>query len=152
MKKLLLVLLAALLIVPATAETIDLYSMSYEELQMLQTRVYIALWSSEEMREVTVPAGTYEIGVDIPEGRWEIYPCKGRSVLICYGNAINSSATGIAKESTERVSEAIISPSHRSYEEGMATFWAITLTDGWYIDFSEDVIIRKPIERQFVFD
>lgn len=53
-----------------TAFQIHFESLSYDELVQLKDQINHAMWNSQEWQEVTVPAGVWEIGKDIPEGHW----------------------------------------------------------------------------------
>ena len=70
MKRFLCVLLVFLMITPVLAEGIDLASLSFEELRILQTRISQEMTTRPEWKEVPVPPGLYQIGVDIPAGDW----------------------------------------------------------------------------------
>ena len=77
MRKLLIALLIlALIPVAALAapQTIDLETMSYDELLALSQSVEQAMEKLPEWKGVTVPPGTYTIGVDIPVGKYTIVP------------------------------------------------------------------------------
>lgn len=50
----------------------QLSKLSFSELLRLRDAIDAALWQSPDWQEVTVPAGTYQIGKDIPAGRWSI--------------------------------------------------------------------------------
>lgn len=77
MKKLAtLILILALILVPAARAEIDLSGMSFDELVDLQRQVTAAIMQTDEWQEVEVPAGYYEVGVDIPAGRWTIAPAN----------------------------------------------------------------------------
>lgn len=54
------------------AEAIDLSGMSFAELQELQAKVMQQLWTNEEWIEVEVPVGVYEVGDEIPAGKWMV--------------------------------------------------------------------------------
>lgn len=56
----------------ASAETIDLSGLSYDELVALRQRIDLAIMQSDEWREVTVPVGTYTVGTDIPAGDYTV--------------------------------------------------------------------------------
>ena len=98
MKRFLVLLLVALLILPATlAEDIDLKKLSFDELRILQTRVSKEIVKRPEWKEVTVPAGLYQVGVDIPAGEWCL-KCGKTSygyVNISYGEGTNESGTKV---------------------------------------------------------
>ncbi len=73
MKKFLCLLLIALMITPgAIAETFDLSSLSFDQLRKLQQIVNQEIVSRPEWKEATVPAGTWTVGEDIPEGSYSI--------------------------------------------------------------------------------
>lgn len=73
MKRFLCVLLVALMITPgACAEVIDLSSLSFDQLRELQQKINQEIVSRPEWKEVTVPAGTWEIGKDIPAGAYSL--------------------------------------------------------------------------------
>lgn len=50
----------------------DFTGKSWEELLVIQSQLLEAFHSSDGWQEVTVPAGRYQIGIDIPAGRWNI--------------------------------------------------------------------------------
>ena len=78
MKKLFALLLAlALCASAAFADGIDLSGMTFEELLDLQARVNDALWAADGWKHVKVPSGYYEIGVDIPAGRYTVTCANG---------------------------------------------------------------------------
>lgn len=73
MKKLALLLVFLLTFTPfANAESIDIQSMSSEELTALRTAINAELLSRGIEKEVTVPTGRYTVGVDIPSGVYTI--------------------------------------------------------------------------------
>ena len=74
MKKLLTVILILALAVPAAAfaDLPDISNLSYDELVQLKDSINLAMWNSQEWQEVTVPIGVWEVGSDIPAGKWNI--------------------------------------------------------------------------------
>lgn len=69
MKKFALLLVFLLTFAPfANAESIDIHSMSSEELTSLRTAINAELLSRGIEKEVTVPPGRYTVGVDVPAG------------------------------------------------------------------------------------
>ena len=72
MKKLITIVLAVALILPAAAlaDLPDISGLSYDELVELKNQINIAMWNSQEWQEVSVPPGVWEIGKDIPAGHW----------------------------------------------------------------------------------
>lgn len=97
MKRFLCVLLVFLMITPVLAEGIDLASLSFEELRILQTRISQEMTTRPEWKEVPVPPGLYQIGVDIPAGDWCI-TCDDScfETHIDYGSGLNESLTRVS--------------------------------------------------------
>ena len=98
MKKLLAVVLIAALILPAlaVADLPDISGLSYNELVQLKDKINLAMWNSQEWQEVTVPAGVWEIGVDIPAGHWTIRPLPGGYVNVTYFDRLDEFGRGVA--------------------------------------------------------
>lgn len=87
MKKLLSFVLALVLMVPvALAESIDLSSMSVDELIALKASIVGELMSREEIKEANIPAGSYTVGKDIPVGAYSI-KTNALMVMISVTNA-----------------------------------------------------------------
>lgn len=80
----------------AFAELIfDLGPLSFQESLLLQETVAQELTTRSEWKEVTVPPGVYEIGVDIPAGYWDI-TLKNKSwagAYVYYCNELDESKT-----------------------------------------------------------
>lgn len=75
MKKLIAACLALLMVLSISfvfAESIDLSSLSFDELATLETRIIKAMMSKPEYKETKVPVGVYKVGEDIPAGKWTI--------------------------------------------------------------------------------
>ena len=69
MKKIItIVLVICIFLSCASAETVDLSAMSYDQLLALRSQINTEIISRPEWREVTVPAGTWTVGTDIPSG------------------------------------------------------------------------------------
>lgn len=75
MKRFACVLLVLFLLpVYSLADLPDISGLSFDELLQLREQALLAMWNSDKWQEVRVPAGVYEIGVDIPEGYWTMTP------------------------------------------------------------------------------
>lgn len=75
MKKLIALLLALVLLVPAVslADFLDVFGLSPEELQLANEMIQLRLFTEESaVNGVRVPSGTYTVGVDIPAGTYRI--------------------------------------------------------------------------------
>lgn len=86
------VLFIVFLPVISFADLPDISSLSYDELVQLKNQINLAIWNSSEWQEVTVPAGVWTIGEDIPEGYWTVTP-KDSITSFWYGDKLNDSKT-----------------------------------------------------------
>ena len=85
MKRFFLLFLASMLLIScATADPVDLSGMSFDDLVTLRDQLNLAIWNSQEWQEVTVPAGVWTIGEDIPAGHWTVRPLPGDYVNVTY--------------------------------------------------------------------
>ena len=74
MKKLITIILILTLALPvvAYASLPDISTLTYDELVELKNKINLAMFNSKEWQEVTVPIGVWEVGTDIPAGKWHI--------------------------------------------------------------------------------
>ena len=78
MKKLICVVLILVCIIPvAHAAQPDFSDYTYEQLVALQHFITMEIIKRPEWKEVTIPGGTWYVGVDIPEGEYSIKPTEG---------------------------------------------------------------------------
>ena len=100
MKKLISLLLTlCILLVPvlSLADSIDLSGMSLADLVKLQEQVTMAMWKTEEWQEVTVPAGLYTVGVEIPAGKQTITATPNASMeQVEIGSKLDDTGMGIS--------------------------------------------------------
>lgn len=99
MRHFLSVLLALLLLAPAAlaADPVDLSALTFDELVALREQLNLAIWNSQEWQEVTVPAGTWEIGKDIPAGHWSIRAAGDRDInSVAYHDLVDETGHGVA--------------------------------------------------------
>ena len=137
MKRFLCVLLACLMITPAFAESVDLSSLSFDELRTLQSRISQELITRPEWKNVSVPPGLYKVGVDIPAGDWCL-KCGNTSVgyvYLRYGKNINESGTevGSPKEWYGYI--------HKDQDGSSLTALNIKMMDGYYLDVSSGEVV-----------
>ena len=126
MKRFLAALLALLLLIPASGmAAVDLSSLSWQELQALDQQLAKEMASRPEWKEVIVPPGVYEIGVDIPEGYWDISRAPGSYfTYVEYTSKLDASKTTSA--SGFRINCNVISQENPT--------WSIMLTtSNWII-------------------
>lgn len=140
MKKLLAVVLALALMVPvALAEGIDLSGLSFDELVALRDRVTVEITKRAEWKEVTVPAGAYEIGVDIPAGYWTITCTEGSGASVEYGKALNEAKTEIANYDYDYIG-------YLSNFTGVASC-SIDMKEGYFLVIDNGSVIFSPYIR-----
>lgn len=74
MKRIIACLLLVSIILSASIAVADvnLLTMSFDELIALQSQLTAEILSRSEWRELRVPVGTYEVGVDIPAGAYTV--------------------------------------------------------------------------------
>ena len=72
MKKLVCALLIALFVTVAAYAETGLEEYSFDELMQIRNLLNAEIMSRPEWKEVTVPAGTWVVGQDIPEGVYSI--------------------------------------------------------------------------------
>lgn len=70
-----------------SASAVDLSGMSFEELLFLRDQLTAEIMSRPEWKEVTVPAGKYMIGEDIPAGSYSVTSTGLVSYLAVYYEA-----------------------------------------------------------------
>lgn len=122
MKKLTTLILAlALILAPAAMAEIDLSGMSFDELVDLQYQLNMAIWASDGWQEVEVPAGTYYIGVDIPEGRWTISSTGSALTSLLYSDETGSMITDMLS-ADESINWALVDGTMLVIEWGSVKF------------------------------
>lgn len=72
----------------------DFSRYSYEELLELQAALNKALWASDGWQNVSVPAGVYVVGEDIPAGHWTISE-KNDAYFRVYGEMNNGELSNL---------------------------------------------------------
>ena len=144
MKKLLILfLLLVLLAGSAAADPIDLSDMSFDELVALRDQLNLAIWNSQEWQEVTVPAGVYRIGKDIPAGHWTIRVVGQNSfVLVSYFDILDD--VGKSMSPNAYLFHTIIaSPGLSAFGEVNPESVDIDMMDGWYFK-CDGVVVFTP--------
>ncbi len=140
MKRFLAILVLVLLVVSsAAAEDIDLSGLSFDQLVQLQSRITMEMMQRDEWQEVTVPAGVYMVGRDIPAGKWEVTATQFLSYLT-YG-----------KELKEDNKNEVAHTGHYTWKyckEGEP--YIFEFEDGYYVQL-DDAMIFKPVSAGSLF-
>lgn len=120
----------ALFLAPAAFADVDLSSMSFDELVALKDQINLAIWNSADWQEVTVPQGVWQVGADIPAGKWTIKPIPWGHSYIRIGNELKDAGTDVKGIASETVND----PDYTYYDATKdKTEWTVDLTDGQYI-------------------
>lgn len=117
MKRILSLALACVLVfalAPAAFADVDLSGMSFDELVALKDQINLAIWNSAEWQEVEVPQGVWEVGADIPAGKWTIKAIPGGNAYIKVGNELKDGGTDVKAKYTLD----IYAPDHSHFTEG----------------------------------
>ena len=150
MKKLLIGILILSMLLPAAAlaDLPDISGLSYDELVQLKEQINLAIWNSQEWQEVTVPAGAWEIGKDIPEGYWTITLPPDMLFNVYYCDKINAARTGLGY-GYDYLNSFVGTMSSKKKKNGAWSFpddpdhVDIYMTSGWYL-FNEGPVIITP--------
>lgn len=145
MKKFLSVLLvltmAMSMTTPAAASGVDLSQMTFDELVALREQLNLAIWNSAEWQEVTVPQGIWEVGKDIPAGRWSVRVSAKREFVIitCFSKL---DEYGLDPDFSDYVTiKEICSENYNPFDgTSVATNVILDLQDGLYVKCSGDVV------------
>ena len=132
MKRLFVLLLAAIFLAgSAAADPVDLSGMSFDDLVALRDHLNLAIWNSREWQEVQVPAGIWEIGVDIPAGHWQINPKEGGMAEVFYCEGVDRTAR-LPDFDKIWYKETIISTSNSNADRSV-NYVDYDLVAGWFI-------------------
>ena len=148
MKKFLALALVCLFLVPAAvADVPDISGLTFDELITLREKINLAIWQSAEWQEVTVPAGIWVIGEDIPAGHWTIKTYGTLSgPIMHYFKKLDSS--GLAPDYLyDDYVLVISSPDMEAYGSTAAHSTDIDMKAGWYFMSDETVIFTPYIGK-----
>ena len=146
MKKFLALILTLLLLTTAVSSLadVDLAGMSFHELVALKDRINKAIWESQEWEEVTVPAGVYVVGKDIPAGHWTVRAADGQWATIQWGDVLTESGRQLSYLGAIYEYELLTSPSNGTYEEDDLTETDFLLRDGLYVIIDDGQMVFSP--------
>lgn len=129
----------------AAPQTIDLETMSYEELVALKDQINLAMWASNEWQEVTVPQGVYTIGEDIPAGHWTIAAASGVYTFVKWGDSLDTSGKDLGFDGKIYISESLTSETYTYYEKGRdVTQCDFDVKDGQFIIIDGGDVVFTP--------
>jgi len=144
MKRFLLVFLILCCSFSCASASVDLSNMSFEDLLSLRQQVNMALWACDEWQSVEVPNGVYQIGKDIPAGKWTISAADGVRTELVWTDVLNESGTGLSYDGDISVYEPLYSPTSRYYDYGDSTSVTWNLSDGQYLIVESGIAVFTP--------
>lgn len=139
MKRLALLLCVFLaLAVPSCADDADLSGYTLEQLILIKRLVNLEIWNRAEAKAVTVPQGTWLVGVDIPAGTYTLKCADlGRTTYMMHECKIKWGKTepvnGYFKSWLDQLDEITLYNQHSDYFKGEVTEYIATFEDGVYI-------------------
>ncbi len=129
------------------SKTIDLSSMSYDELISLKDSINLAMWKTAEWQEVTVWEGTWKVGEDIPAGHWTVKCAPGvRLAQINWGEELQENGEDIKLRGKYSFGNVIRNPEIDDYSDPdkyMHTY-SFEVIDGDYIMIDGGSVIFMP--------
>lgn len=144
MKKVITICITIVLIfalVPAAFAEVDLSSMSYDELVALKDQINLAIWNSAEWQEVEVPQGVWEVGADIPAGKWTILPGASGNTYVKIGTEIKDGGTDVRS----KASETIRNEKYNYFDAASdLTSWTYDFKNGEYVKIDDGPAIFTP--------
>lgn len=141
MKRLFVLLLAAIFLSgSAAADPVDLSGMSFDDLVALRDQLNLAIWNSQEWQEVTVPAGLWIVGQDIPAGHWSIHVAGSCDIiLVSYFDKLDDAGLSVGPGSY-LFSQTIATPGLSGFGEVNAETVDIDMQEGWFFKNAGAVI------------
>ena len=139
--KRLLALLFVLVFFPvlSLSDLPDISGLSYDELVQLRNQINLALWNSSEWQEVTVPAGTWKIGEDIPAGHWSISMSGHGLISVYYCEKVDEFGEPVFF-GAKYTRKDLASEDFKAFNETYNHVVDFELQEGWYLYFTKEVI------------
>lgn len=144
MKKLVCVCLSFLFMFSLTAfAEVDLSGMSFDELSALRDEALKAMMALDEWQSVEVPAGTYEIGVEIPAGHWNISAAGDQFINLEWGPDLEDGGVQISYLSIyDQVFLSLKDGKYAAMYEQDTVSWK--LTEGSYLRIEGGSVVFTP--------
>ena len=121
-----------------------LSGLSFDELIALREQLNLAIWNCQEWQEVTVPIGTWVVGVDIPAGHWSIRPANSSEYFYVSAFDRADEAGKGPKNCTFSWSQDICGRYYSNpFNEDVPFETDILLKEGWYFK-TNGVVVFTP--------
>ena len=144
MKKLLLSLLVLLLIPSLVFADIDFSSLSLSDLYILRESVCAEILSRSQWESVTVPAGFYIVGEDIPAGHWTIRFSPGEYCLVEYFLKTDETGKRPANAFNDYYYEGVCDPDNYMSSVYLLTQFDLELKEGYHVVLNYGSAIFEP--------
>ena len=131
----------AMLSAPALA-SVDISGLSFDELVSLVNEAQFAMMKTDKWQEVTVPAGVYEVGKDIPAGKWNISAFDNSQAVVYVGYSM-SDDFNVAFEDFAILAGKNLFPNAEN--EGTQSI-VYNLKDGMFIKIQNKSVIFTPYQ------
>ena len=145
MKRTLCIILAFALVLslaPAAFAEWDLSGLSFDDLVALRDQIDLAIWSSAEWQEVTVPQGLYKVGADIPAGKWTIRAPSGEANSVKIGSQLDDNGTDVNFRGDSRM---ICGENYTGWTvSGACDSWTVELRDDQYVCIKNGSAVFTP--------
>lgn len=128
MKKVVMLVLALVMVGAVALAEVDLSGMTFDELVALRKQVDQAIWASDGWQEVEVPGGEYEVGPEIPAGKWTVSADSLLTMMEVYSSEEK-------KGSFDGLIDSKVLSNNEPYN--------VTLKEGQYVTLS-DAVTFKP--------
>ena len=143
MKKVITILITVALVfalTPAAFAEWDLSGLSFDELVALKDQINRALWDSDQWQEVEVPQGVWEVGADIPAGKWTLLPTPFNDTYIKVGTEVTDGGTDVKAKFYQRIKDR----DSRDFDASDVASWTVTLEDGQFVKVDSGPCIFTP--------
>ena len=148
MKEVLCLLLILALLLPAfaVAEGVDLSALSFDQLVQLRDQIARELTTRPEWKEVTVPQGVWEVGVDIPEGHWVITAAPGCDTFLKISSLLDETGTRVKITiDSLYIAERLTSKSNRLFDDTKnKDSFDVILKSGWFVLVDDGSVVFTP--------
>ena len=122
--------------------------LSFYELAALRDEIQAEMMRRSEWQEVTVPVGTYQIGVHIPAGHWLIQPVSGAYSYVDVGSLLDANGKDVNYRSPDYYHIALVSKTCRIYDPGDPSHVDLVLKDGMYLTIENAAVVFTPYSGQ----
>lgn len=133
------IILTICILANAAASDIDISGLSFSDLLELQQKINLAIFACDEWKEVEVPMGVWDVGKDIPAGRWQ---------LSC-GDKYKKTHIALY---AERYTDGSPNKWRGSNDIKNGEFMVLDFSDGYVIEITDGTAIFKRYVPSFNFD